>query len=254
MDILSPETWAAYDPHGLIALRLEQVRKIIPADVSSILDAGCGNGVITNALHPSYQVTGLDLSPAALEYVRAPKVNASVTAIPFPDRSFDLVMCNEVLEHLNAADLAQAVSELQRCTGKYLLLSVPNQEQLSAELVRCASCGHVFPAYGHLQSFSLARLDTITGWQRLWSTELGPAHRNFSPTLLKFRQQRLRQWFKPDVPLDCPACHGRDFLLRRNLITKAVNALGRLGRAARPYWLMAMYAAPDGPDPGPART
>lgn len=254
MDIFAAETWAAYDPEGLIALRLEQVLKTIPAGVESILDAGCGNGVITNALHPGYRVTGLDLSPAALEYVQAPKVTASVTAIPFPDRSFDLVMCNEVLEHLNDADLAQALSDLKRCASGYLLLSVPNREQLNAELVRCANCGQIFHAYGHLQSFNLARLDAITGWQRLWSKELGPAHRNFSPALLKFRQQRLRQWFKPDVPLACPACQGRDFLVRRNLLTKAVNALGRLGRAARPYWLMAMYAAPEGPDPGPARS
>jgi len=52
MDIFAAETWAAYDPEGLITLRLEQVLKTIPAGVESILDAGCGNGVITNALHP----------------------------------------------------------------------------------------------------------------------------------------------------------------------------------------------------------
>lgn len=252
MDIFAPETWAAYDPGGLIALRLEQVLKIIPAGVESILDAGCGNGVITNALHLRYRVTGLDLSPAALEYVQAPKVTASVTAIPFPDRSFDLVMCNEVLEHLSDADLAQALSELKRCASGYLLLSVPNREQLNAELVRCANCGQVFHAYGHLQGFDLARLDALTGWQRLWSTELGPVHRTFSPALLKFRQQRLHQWFKLDAPLACPACHSREFLVQRNILTKIVNVMGRLGRSARPYWLLAMYAVPSGPDPGPS--
>jgi len=250
MDIFSQETWAEYDPKGLIALRLEQVLKIIPPEVETILDAGCGNGVITNALHPKYRVTGLDLSPAALEHVRTPKMTASVTAIPFPDRSFDLVMCNEVLEHLNDEELAQAVSELKRCASGHMLLSVPNREQLNTELVRCANCGLVFHAYGHQQSFSLDRLDALIGWPRIWSNTLGPSRRYFSPALLKFRQQRLLQWFKPNTPLSCPACQSREFLVRRNLLTKAVNALGRLGRLSRQYWLMAMYAAPSSRNKG----
>ncbi|MDD4223189.1 MAG: class I SAM-dependent methyltransferase [Candidatus Cloacimonetes bacterium] len=245
MDIFAPETWAAYDPDGLIALRLEQINRILPPGVKTILDAGCGNGVITNALHERYDVTGLDLSPAALEYVKAPKVIASVTAIPFPDASFDLVMCNEVLEHLSGADLAQAVTELKRCSARYLLVSVPNREQLETELVRCQDCGHIFHAYGHLQSFDLSRLDFLLGWQRIWDQTLGPRSRDFSPALLSFRQKVLQQWFKPDLPLACPNCQSREFMLRKNLLTKAVNALGRLGRKPRPYWLMAMYKAPS---------
>ena len=86
----------------------------------------------------------------------------------------------------------------------------------------------------------------------IWSNTLGPSHRDYSPALLRFRQERLRQWFKPDAPLSCPACHSREFLVRRNLLTKAVHALGRLGRASRQYWLMALYKVPSSQDKGSA--
>lgn len=244
MDIFSPQTWNGYDSGGLIEQRLELIRKIIPSDVSSILDAGCGNGVITNALHPNYDVTGLDLSDAALEYVQAPKVKASVTSIPFPDKAFDLVMCNEVLEHLDDNDLSKAISELSRCAARYCLISVPNQEQLAAGLIKCRGCGNEFHVYGHLQSFSLSRLDSLLGWKRIWSQSTGPAMRTYSPALLKFRQCSLKQWFNPDVPISCPACGSGEFWTRRSLLTKAVNAVGRIGRASRPYWLMVLYEAP----------
>ena len=245
MDLFAKQTWENYDAAGLSRERLKTIEQLIPPGMQTVLDAGCGNGAITNALAQRYQVTGLDFSPAALEHVQTAKILASVTSIPCADHSFDLVMCNEVLEHLTDSELIQAIAELNRCAKTYLLLSVPNSEQLASGLVRCANCGYVFHAYGHLQSFDLARLDALTSLRRTDFRVLGPRQRSFHPALLRFRQHQLGQWFKPDFALSCPHCGGSEFLAKKSILTKTVNACGRLGRPSRPYWLMELYAVSE---------
>ena len=47
----------------------------------------------------------------------------SAYTLPFPANSFDLVVCSEVLEHLD--DVRQAVSELTRVSARHVLISVP---------------------------------------------------------------------------------------------------------------------------------
>jgi ubiquinone/menaquinone biosynthesis C-methylase UbiE len=45
--------------------------------------------------------------------------------LQYKDNAFDLVLCNEVLEHVENPE--KALQELKRVTSKYLLLSVPNE-------------------------------------------------------------------------------------------------------------------------------
>jgi len=92
----------------------------------TMLDAGCGEGellrrgVLPEGLNP----VCLDLLPASLADVgAASRVCGSVQALPFAARSFDVVTCLEVLEHL--ADPAVAVRELARVAGSAMVLSVP---------------------------------------------------------------------------------------------------------------------------------
>jgi SAM-dependent methyltransferase len=49
----------------------------------------------------------------------------SIYELPYKDNSFDLVICTEVLEHLD--DPQKALQEMVRVSKKYLLLSVPNE-------------------------------------------------------------------------------------------------------------------------------
>jgi ubiquinone/menaquinone biosynthesis C-methylase UbiE len=53
----------------------------------------------------------------------ARRVCGSALALPFPARSFDLVFCLEVLEHLDTP--AEALAELARVTRQTLIVSVP---------------------------------------------------------------------------------------------------------------------------------
>lgn len=99
---------------------------------ATILDVGCGEGFSMHHLfgQSQTQVMGLDNRPHALKLARQlnPQHSFSVGSIfslPYPDASIDLVLCTEVLEHLD--DPAQGLQELCRISRTWLLLSVPNE-------------------------------------------------------------------------------------------------------------------------------
>jgi len=75
-----------------------------------ILDAGCGEGRnLVYLLREGYEVSGIDHDPEAIAYVRRmaaylapalPRENFKLSTledIPYPDASFDAVICNAVL-------------------------------------------------------------------------------------------------------------------------------------------------------------
>ena len=113
------------------------VRKIAGLAPASFLDAGCGEGFVAEILLrqlPGLQLTGFDFNPAAVA-VAATRVQnatfqaASIFDIPYPDRSFDVVGCFEVLEHQR--DPAAALRELARVADRAVVLSVPHEPYFS---------------------------------------------------------------------------------------------------------------------------
>ena len=114
-------------------------RKIV-AEIASLspktfLDAGCGEGFVARRVlgeMPGIELTGCDVSEAALAVAAraAPDgrfVPGSVAELPFPDKSFDVVGCFEVLEHLPGDLPRQALSELRRVARRGVVLSVPHE-------------------------------------------------------------------------------------------------------------------------------
>jgi len=137
--------------------RVKVVEKFIPDDVETILDAGCGNGTITNHLY-GYDITAADRSEEALKYVKHRAVQAEIEHLPFADDSFDLVLCSDVLEHLPNDIYEQALSELKRVARKYILILSPNEEDLRANQSQCHKCATVFHMNWHLRSLSVAEI------------------------------------------------------------------------------------------------
>jgi SAM-dependent methyltransferase len=97
-----------------------------------ILDAGCGTGGLINDVRrafPAAEIVGLDFSPRACELARARTgaeiVEGSITALPFPDASFDAIVSADVV--CQVEDGARALREFARVAraGAPILVHVP---------------------------------------------------------------------------------------------------------------------------------
>ncbi len=243
MDLHQKQTWDEYDRGDFLSQKLSAVQKLIPKEVETILDAGCGNGVITNALQNDYDIVGLDISEAALQHVTAPKMRGSITQLPFDDEHFHLCMCHEVLEHLSLQDQDQAIKELKRCASKYIMISVPYKEKLQQHYAKCANCDCEFHVYGHLQSYDQNKLNAMLGPEyRMVETQImGPQQMRNPAWLTQIKQRYLGQWFHPDFHLTCPRCGADNFVHKSNFLTKITNALSWIISSRESYWLLALY-------------
>ena len=87
----------SWDYYPTYIAKLEAVRRYLNALPSSsrVLDAGCGEGVLVEEYAGRLDITGVDAN-----YSSARVTTGSVTALPFPDASFDRALCLDVLEHL----------------------------------------------------------------------------------------------------------------------------------------------------------
>jgi len=113
--------------------------EIVALSPETFLDAGCGEGFvcrrIINAV-PDIALTGCDVSGVALEIAASANPEArfvagSVVDLPFADRSFDVVGCFEVLEHLPGDLPRRALTELARVARQAVVLSVPHEPMFS---------------------------------------------------------------------------------------------------------------------------
>ena len=87
---------------------------------AKVLDLGCGCGVpVARRLAPRYQVIGVDLSSVQISRARvvvptATFVCADMTALEFPEASFDAVVCLYAIIHLPLAEQPGLIVNLGR--------------------------------------------------------------------------------------------------------------------------------------------
>jgi SAM-dependent methyltransferase len=100
----------------------------------AVLDAGCGSGRTMDDLARWGSVAGFDFNQLGVEHARArghaDVRHARVEEIPWPDESFDLITCLDVIEH--TPDDVASLRELRRVArpGATLLVTVPAYQVL----------------------------------------------------------------------------------------------------------------------------
>lgn len=100
--------------------KLKNVCEMIDNNPKAVLDVGCASGWLLFEIaknYPKAQCTGIDVYKKALEYAsKAYKkikfIEADAHKLPFSDQSFDLIICTEVLEHVQ--DPKGVLQEIKR--------------------------------------------------------------------------------------------------------------------------------------------
>jgi 2-polyprenyl-3-methyl-5-hydroxy-6-metoxy-1,4-benzoquinol methylase len=134
------------------------------ADPQSLLDVGCGEGVLTQQwaqrLGEQRRVVGIDLDDPALhaEWAKRTVPNLEYRVmkaenLPFADDEFDAAAAIEVLEHV--PDAEHTVAEMARVAKRWLLVSVPREPLWRAlNMARGAYWKDLGNTPGHLNHWS----------------------------------------------------------------------------------------------------
>src|SRR3989344_5358239 len=116
--------------------RLELMLRYVNLEGMTILDAGCGAGTYVESfsLH-SPNVFGIEYHADKVHdyHARTGRSNVTVGSVEqtgFPDKTFDIILSNEVLEHV--ADDRRALSEVYRIlNARWVLVFVYTEQAIS---------------------------------------------------------------------------------------------------------------------------
>jgi SAM-dependent methyltransferase len=235
--------------------KIDKIISLIPDDVQTILDIGCGNGAITNVLGQKYQVTGVDRSEQALIMVKTEKIKASADKIPVPDHSFDMVFSSEMLEHLEDEVLIGVVAEMKRISKKYIFITVPNDENPDKISVKCPHCAFVYNTSNHLQHFDANDFKRLfPEYNMIDEIVFGPQIRYYSKTILNFKKRLtppsswVPNYWVPKSKRNsfCPNCeHEFDFPYRLHPISTFLDVINVVVSPKKPYWLFIVMKKKD---------
>ena len=104
-----------------------------------ILDAGCGTGGILRVLDDYGTAVGIDTHVEALQFCKMRQLTrlcqASITHVPFPDNTFDLITSFDVMSEAGAPKDEQGLDEFSRVLkpGGHLLLRLPAYSWLKGQ-------------------------------------------------------------------------------------------------------------------------
>lgn len=186
--------------------RTADLLRIIPKDRRSVLDIGARDGFFSALLREHFeQVTALDLQMPRFQIDGVRKVQGDVTRLDFPDNSFDVVFCAEVLEHV--PQLEQACREIGRVAGHAAIIGVPYKQDIRSNRTTCRACGRVSPGWGHINSFDERKLERLFAPLKPVSTSfIGSNHERTNALSVALMDFAGNPWGTYDQEEPCVHC------------------------------------------------
>lgn len=112
---------------------IRSLRSLLPLEGARLLDVGTGSGETCRELGhwarargATWSMVGLDRSGLILglgDGGRLARCAGDARALPFPDRTFDAVLCLQTLHHFDDADAARVLSEMVRVSRHKVVVS-----------------------------------------------------------------------------------------------------------------------------------
>lgn len=125
--------------HQINPLRLEWIHSLVPLQGKSVLDVGCGGGILADAMaRKGANVLGIDLATKALKVAQLHALEAGTPNVEYREVSaealaaempaaFDAVTCMEMLEHVpDPASVVRACATLVK-PGGWVFFSTINR-------------------------------------------------------------------------------------------------------------------------------
>jgi SAM-dependent methyltransferase len=219
----------------------------------SVLEIGTDDGYYLGHLVKRFnRVTGVDIRRN--EALRIPENAefqiADLTDLrKFEDRSFDTVICSQVLEHIRKVE--RAATELARVCRQRLFIGVPYRQDLRVAKTTCGNCGNIDAAWGHCNTFDRDRLERLFPALRVVETELVGSTNwgttNPASSWLMSQARNPYGVYHPWYP--CAKCgHALTAPAERSLREKACSRLASvidrvvaIGRTPTPTWIHVLF-------------
>lgn len=247
MDVFSKQSfWKEYGTTPDYQERFERICGYISQQAHSLIDIGCGDCSVIRKLNkkkPELFLVGVDTFQQStinsVDYCQA-----RLPLLPFPEKSFDIVISLEVLEHID--DIKKTIDEIQRLARKQIIIGVPYLENLQTLSTVCNVCKKTSHAYGHLHSFTKNDMvDLLPGFEiEKWSL-VGLKQRRVSHIGIFLEHNLAGSFFHADQFI-CPFCGSNQSAERRKgpVIFPIIHGLNRiltLFSPPIPYWIIASY-------------
>jgi 2-polyprenyl-6-hydroxyphenyl methylase/3-demethylubiquinone-9 3-methyltransferase len=186
--------------HDLNPLRLRYVDRAAPLAGRTVLDVGCGGGILSEAMaRGGARVLGIDLTPALLEvaalHAGEAEVSLEYRAVAAEDlaaerpAAFDLVTCMEMLEHVpDPAAVVRALAALVKPGGDVIVSTLNrNPRAFVVAILGAEYLAGILPRGTH-EYLKFIRPSELTRWGREAGLEIKDlAGLSYNPLTRAFR-------------------------------------------------------------------
>jgi ubiquinone/menaquinone biosynthesis C-methylase UbiE len=160
----------------------------------TFLDVGCGTGEYLPFVRRFVSnVCGFDISKEYLYRCKPAKADELIQGdsrnLPFKDRAFDVVLCSEMIEHVNPQEIA--IREIFRVSRKSIVLSTPNHGILRVvtSKVRKEQLAAIDEGVGHVEILRISELKSKLK-NHVWKISVSFTTNIFPPFLDTIRLPR----------------------------------------------------------------